>query len=220
MKKAGQDAGWVLVYTSVIMMVLRFFAGPIVHKLSPIGLLILSSALAIAGLFALSKCGNAGLAAIFAAATLYALGKTFFWPTMLGITSEQCPKGGALTLNAISGIGMIAVGVLGFPFIGAIQERTATAELREKNSAIAAQVVEDKTLFGQSYQAVNPEKAEKVTDPQAKDAIAEAKKTSEFEALATMALFPTFMLVCYIILFLYFKSRGGYKAQDISHGGH
>jgi MFS family permease len=220
MEKAEFNPGWVLVYTSVIMMVLRFFAGPIVHKLSPIGLLILSSALAVAGLFALSKCGNAGLAAIFAAATLYALGKTFFWPTMLGITSEQCPKGGALTLNAISGIGMIAVGVLGFPFIGAIQENKATTELKEKNSAVAAQVVEDKSLFGQSYQAVNPDKAEKVTEADAKSAIAEAKKTSEFEALATMALFPTFMLVCYLILFLYFKSRGGYRAQDITHGGH
>jgi len=27
------------------------------------------------------------------------------------------------------------------------------------------------------------------------------------------------MLICYIILFVYFKTRGGYKAQDITHGG-
>jgi MFS family permease len=220
MKKEGFNAGWVLVYTSAIMMVLRFFAGPIVHKFSPVGLLILSSALAVAGLFALSKCGNAGLGAIFAAATLYGFGKTFFWPTMLGITSEQCPKGGALTLNAISGIGMIAVGVLGTPFIGAIQEQTATAQLKEKSPAVASMVVEDQKKFGMSYQAISPDKAEKVTDQDAKDAIAAAKKEGQFEALATMALFPTFMLVCYIILFLYFKSRGGYKAQDITHGEH
>ncbi len=115
--------GWILVYTSVIMMVLRFFAGPIVHKLSPLGLLILSCVLAIAGLLALS--GAKGVAVIFAAATLYALGKTFFWPTMLGIVSEQTPRGGALTLNAISGIGMLAVGVLGFPYIGALQSGKA-----------------------------------------------------------------------------------------------
>ncbi|HEX3148930.1 MAG TPA: MFS transporter [Gemmataceae bacterium] len=220
MKAAGYNPGWVLVYTSVIMMVLRFFAGVIVHKLSPIGLLILSASLAVAGLFALSKCGSAGLGAIFAAATLYAFGKTFFWPTMLGITSEQCPKGGALTLNAISGIGMIAVGVLGFPFIGAIQEQTATAELKEKNAAAAALVIEDKAIFGQSYQAINPDKVEKVTDTAAKDSIAAASKEGQFQALAKMALFPTFMLICYIILFLYFKSKGGYKAQDITHGGH
>ena len=115
MEAAKLNPGWVLVYTSAIMMVLRFFAGPIVHNLSPIGLLITSSVLAIAGLVALSMTGSSGLLIIFAAATLYGIGKTFFWPTMLGVTAEQCPKGGALTLNAISGIGMIAVGILGFP---------------------------------------------------------------------------------------------------------
>ena len=86
-------AGWVLVYTSAIMMVLRFFAGPIVHKLSPLGLLAISAVLAIVGLYTLSF--TAGLV-IFAAATLYGVGKTFFWPTMLGVVAEQLPKGGAL----------------------------------------------------------------------------------------------------------------------------
>jgi MFS family permease len=220
MKAAGQNPGWVLVYTAAIMTVLRFFAGPIVHTLSPIGLLIVSSALAVAGLFALSRCGSAGLWAIFAAATLYGIGKTFFWPTMLGITSEQCPKGGALTLNAISGIGMIAVGVLGFPFIGAIQEQAASAQLKEKNPTVAAVVVEEQKKFGQSYDAIMPDKVAKVTDQDAKDEIAAATKTGQFDALAKMALFPTFMLVCYVILFVYFKARGGYRAQDITHGGH
>jgi len=220
MKAEGYNAGWVLVYTAAIMTVLRFFAGPIVHALSPIGLLIVSSALAIAGLFALSKCGSAGLAAIFAAATLYGVGKTFFWPTMLGITSEQCPKGGALTLNAISGIGMIAVGVLGFPLIGAIQESTASAVLKEKNPTVAAQVVQEQKKFGLSYEAIMPDKVATVDAQGDKDAIAAATKEGQFDALAKMALFPTFMLICYIILWIYFKTRGGYKAQDITHGEH
>lgn len=216
MKEAGYNAGWVLVYTSAIMMVLRFFAGAIVHQISPIGLLTVSAVLAIAGLFSLSLCGNAGIAAIFAAATLYAFGKTFFWPTMLGVTAEQCPKGGALTLNAISGIGMIAVGVLGFPFIGALQERTATNELKERNEAVAKVVMSEKDIFGQKYDAIDPEKTKLVTDDAGKKSIADANKSGQFDALAKMALFPAFMLVCYIALFLYFKSKGGYKAQDIS----
>jgi MFS family permease len=78
--------GWVLIYTSAIMMVLRFFAGPIVHAMSPLGLLAGSAVLAIAGLVLLS--GANGLTMIFGAATLYAFGKTFFWPTMLGVV---CP---------------------------------------------------------------------------------------------------------------------------------
>jgi len=110
--------GWILVYTSAIMMVLRFFAGPIVHSLSPLGLLAISAVLAIVGLTTLSFTTGV---MIFVAATLYGVGKTFFWPTMLGVVSEQTPKGGALTLNAISGIGMLAVGTLGFPYIGTLQ---------------------------------------------------------------------------------------------------
>jgi MFS family permease len=146
--------GWVLVYTSFIMMVLRFFAGPIVHSLSPLGLLAASAVLAIIGLFTLSI--TAGWL-IFAAATLYALGKTFFWPTMLGVVSEQCPKGGALTLNAISGIGMLAVGTLGFPYIGVLQVKKenaaiiASAEIREQIPGLVVNgdlgVLESKTIY-------------------------------------------------------------------------
>src|SRR5206468_8304691 len=75
--------------------------------------------LAIIGLTLLSGAKTLGF--IFVAATLYGCGKTFFWPTMLGVVSDQTPRGGALTLNALGGIGMLAVGVLGFPYIGALQ---------------------------------------------------------------------------------------------------
>ena len=96
MKAEGWNPLWVLIYTSAIMMILRFwFAGPIVNKLTPIGLLMVSALLAIIGLFFLSTAQ--GLTMIFIFATLYGFGKTFFWPTMLGVVSEQCPKGGALT---------------------------------------------------------------------------------------------------------------------------
>ena len=82
MGNLGLQAGWVLVYTSVIMMVLRFFAGPIVHRISPLGLLAVSAGLAPVGLLFLSR--SAGLT-ILIAATIYGFGKTFFWPTMLGV---------------------------------------------------------------------------------------------------------------------------------------
>jgi hypothetical protein len=216
MKEAGYNAGWVLVYTSAIMMVLRFFAGPIVHNLSPIGLLVVSSALAIAGLIALSKTGGAGLTAIFVAATLYGFGKTFFWPTMLGITAEQCPKGGALTLNAISGIGMIAVGVLGFPYIGFLQERTASGELQATSKVVAEEVLTEKTYMGVTYPAIDPDKKEEIKGEEEKKALAAADQAGQFDALAKMAFFPMFMLACYIALFMYFKSKGGYQAEVLT----
>ncbi|TWT57053.1 Major Facilitator Superfamily protein [Thalassoglobus neptunius] len=216
MEAAGYNPGWVLVYTSAIMMVLRFFAGPIVHKLSPIGLLILSSILAIAGLLALSRTGSSGIAVIFVAATLYGIGKTFFWPTMLGVTAEQCPKGGALTLNAISGIGMIAVGVLGFPLIGALQEKTASAELAVTSPATAEEVLVEKSYMGFDYEAIDPDKKKEITGEEDIAALAAADKAGQFDALAKMAVFPAFMLVCYLILGAYFKSKGGYQAEVLT----
>src|SRR3954463_9374023 len=79
----------------------------------------MSAILAIIGLTLLANAKTLGF--IFMAATLYGFGKTFFWPTMLGVVSDQTPRGGALTLNALGGIGMLAVGVLGFPYIGTLQ---------------------------------------------------------------------------------------------------
>jgi hypothetical protein len=159
------------------------------------------------------------LGMIFAAATLYGFGKTFFWPTMLGVTAEQCPKGGALTLNAISGIGMIAVGVLGTPFIGYVQAQTASADLTVKSAEVAQQVIVEKSFMGISYQAIDPDKEKTVTDEAGVEALKEAKRSGSFDALGKMVMFPVFMLTCYIALFLYFKSKGGYKAQAMG-GGH
>lgn len=219
MKAAGHHPGWVLVYTSAIMMVLRFFAGAIVHKISPLGLLASCATLAVLGLTWLSKTNGAGMGMIFAAATLYAVGKTFFWPTMLGVTSEQCPKGGALTLNAMGGIGMLAVGILGFPFIGYLQETTATAKLQAGNAAVYQSVtVEKKYLLG-AYQAIDPVKSAAVTDEASQAAIKTATTTGQFSALGKMAVFPAFMLVCYLALIAYFKTKGGYKPVQLSGGG-
>ena len=216
MQAAGHNPAWVLVYTSAIMFVLRFCAGPLIHKLSTLGLLVACSALAALGLFALAQTNGAGMATIFAAATLYGVGKTFFWPTILGLTSEQCPKGGALTLNAVGGIGMLAVGILGAPFIGYLQESSATQKLAAANPAIYQQVTVQKEYLLGAYQAIDPVKSAAVTEPAAQAAIQSATTTGQFSALAKMALFPVFILGCYLALFLYFKARGGYKPVKLT----
>lgn len=216
MSAAGHNPAWVLVYTSAIMMLLRFSAGPLIHKLSPLGLLVTCTSLAILGLLALSKTSNAGMAAIFAAATLYAVGKTFFWPTMLGLTSEQCPRGGALTLNAMGGIGMLAVGILGAPFIGFLQESTATKSLEASNPAIYQTVTVEKSYLLGKYQAIDPVKAALVEDAAGKEALQSANTAGQFSALGRIAMFPAFMLVCYIALIFYFKSKGGYRPVELA----
>jgi MFS family permease len=215
MQAAHHNPGWILVFTSAIMMCLRFVAGPIAHKLSPLGLLAACSTLAIIGLLALSKTAGSGLAMILGAAAVYAVGKTFFWPTNLAVTAEQCPKGGALTLNTISGIGMLAVGILGFPFIGYLQESTATHRLQATSPALYQSVtVEKKYLLG-DYKAIDPVKSAAVTDDQSRQALHDANTAGQFSALGKMAAFPVFALSLYICLIVYFKSKGGYKAVHL-----
>jgi MFS family permease len=231
-KQQNFHAGWILVYTSAIMLVLRFFAGPIVHSLSPLGLLAASAVLAIAGLSYLSFAQGT---AIFIAATLYGIGKTFFWPTMLGVVSEQCPKGGALTLNAISGIGMLAVGTLGTAYIGTLQtkvQQTAIVENAELQKQVPGLVeggkvvpLADATIYEVlSYKKIDDKKLEeiitKLPEEQQKEAkakIGEVRERSNQKALMDMAMFPGFMLICYLALIGYFQSKGGYKPTDIHH---
>ena len=50
------------------------------------------------------------------------VGQTFYWPTVLGFVAEQFPKGGAMTLNTVSAMGLLTVGIFGFPFLGAVQD--------------------------------------------------------------------------------------------------
>lgn len=117
------------IYTSALMFVLRFFAGPIVERINPIGLLLMSAVLGAVGLYALGAA-TAGFA-IIAAATIYGIGKTFLWPTMLGVVGERFPKGGALTMGAMGGIGMLSAGLLGGPGIGYKQDYFASENLKE-----------------------------------------------------------------------------------------
>ncbi len=219
MEAAGHNPAWVLVYTSAIMVILRFCAGPLVHKFSPLGLLAICSALAALGLLALSRTAGAGMFVIFSAATLYGIGKTFFWPTILGLTSEQCPKGGALTLNAMGGIGMLAVGILGAPFIGYLQESSTTKQLRSADGALYQAVTVNKKYLLGDYQAVDPVKSAAVTDDKAQLEIKTATTVGQFNALAKMALFPIFTLACYLALMAFFKSRGGYRPVKLTGAG-
>ncbi len=212
MTNLGVQAGWLLVYTAFIMMVLRFIAGPIIHRLSPIGLLAVSSVIATGGLVFLSQ---ATAIWIFVAATLYALGKTFFWPTMLGVAAEQFPKGGALTLNAIGGMGMLSVGVIGAAFLGDIQDKQMDRDLLAEDAALHAMVIgEEKTSVFGKYRSIDQEKRAALSNVE-EDVIKTIDASAKQNALLTVAIFPTIMFFCYLILIFYFKAKGGYKAVDL-----
>ena len=129
---------------------------------------------------------------------------------MLGVVSEQFPKGGALTLNATGGIGMLAVGVVGAVFLGYVQDNKMVEKLTAENPSIVSQLVDAKpTVFG-TYEAIKPEKV--AAQPEnIRTEITALEAETKKETLAVVAIFPVIMFVCYGILMLYFKLRGGYQ---------
>ncbi len=118
------------IWTNVLMFTLRFFAGPIVHRISPLGLLFVSAILGSCGLLMLGLPFTDGMIMWMLAVTVYGIGKTFYWPTMLGVVSERYPKGGALALGFSGGIGMLSAGLLGAPGIGYKQDHFAVEKLQ------------------------------------------------------------------------------------------
>jgi len=111
---SGVSGILVLVFIFGIMALGRSFAGPVVHRLNPNGMLIFSALFAGIGLLLLSRFS--GYAA-FGAAAVFAVGICFFWPTMLGFVSEYVPKSGALGLSLMGGAGMFSVSLI-LPVMG------------------------------------------------------------------------------------------------------
>lgn len=215
MLQAGYNAAWVLVYTSALMMVLRFFAGPLVKLLSPLGLLAICSALAIVGLYLLSFAS--GLFFVFAAATIYGVAKSYFWPTMIGLASEQSPKGGALTINAIAGIGMLTAGIIGGPLIGHMQERSAQTAIEANLPGVYGQIARQDSYVLGSYSAVDADKVAQLPSEQ-QSKVQQVERAAKQGALAKITVFPAIMLIAYLGLLFYFRTRGGYRPVTLAEG--
>lgn len=120
------------IYTSALMFVLRFFAGPIVHKISSLGLLFVSALIGACGLFMLGSVE--GTIMMVVAATIYAVGKTFLWPTMLGVVGERFPRSSTIAMAFLGAAGMISAGYLGGPGIGYKQDYFASTSLQESST--------------------------------------------------------------------------------------
>jgi len=205
-------AGWIFVMVSIIMTILRFYAGPIVHKFSPIGLLVLSAGLAVVGLIFL---GVAPAGIMVVAAIVYAFGKTFLWSTTLGVVSEQFPRGGALTLNGVSAVGVLGMGIMGTPLMGLFLDEGIDADLREQEPALHA-IVDGgirSGMFGKTP-SLNMAAVEAL-DEESLAKLGEIINANKKDAFFRQAMLPGFLFVCYLGLFLYFKSKGGYKPVSL-----
>jgi len=113
---AKMSGTMVFVYGSALMFVLRFFAGPIAHRISPIGMMWASVTITGIGLFLLSTVTTAAMA--YVTATIFYVGVCFMWPTMLGITSERFPQGGATAMGLMGFMGQFMLGLVIFKMGG------------------------------------------------------------------------------------------------------
>lgn len=230
------------VLTSLVMFGLRFTADFIERRigLSPVGILFVCSLLAVAGLMLTSRIETFN-GAMFAL-LIYALGKTFFWPTMLAVTSDRFPQTGAIAISIMGGIGMMSGGMIGGPGLGYAKDRIASTHLERTDPATYAKYKVPEPsgwLFFRHVAAIDGHKLGKVQTrlAVARKELAErgvyepqlalerltteerqvhaASIKGDRDTLAVDAAIPVVLSAIYLGLILYFRSIGGYKAVNI-----
>jgi MFS family permease len=236
---SSEQGKFLFLWTSLVMFALRFCAHWIENhlKLSPIGLLLACASLACLGLY-LSSTMETFLMAVVAL-TIYAIGKAFFWPTMLAVASDRYPRTGAVAISIMGGIGMMAGGMLGGPGLGYAKDRFAGEELARQNPAAYAEfraATPSTFLFLNEVHGIDGKKLGAVQDK--RKAAIEAGASVPLEALTpderavyaasivgdrhtlrADAWIPAGMAVIYLALLLYFRSRGGYRVVSIDEQG-
>ena len=241
---SSQEGKWIFIWTSIIMFGLRFSTHWIqkTTKLSPIGLLFVCAILASIGLTLTSHINSFGMALV--ALAVYALGKTFFWPTMLSVAADRFPRTGAVAISIMGGIGMMSAGMLGGPGLGYAKDRFAGEELQAANPAAYAEYrsetpskflffAETHGLDGKKFGAVSEKlaAARDAADKSGADAksaydtltptekaVHDASIAGDRHTLQADAFIPATMAVIYLLLLIYFKSIGGYKILHIEPG--
>ena len=148
LEKSGANPMLILAMTTGIMAVGRYFAGPIVHKLNPIGVLFMSAMVSTVAIYFMSIADGT---ALYGAAILFAFGVCYFWPTMIGFVAEYIPKTGALGMSLVGGMGMFATGIWN-PIIGSWIDTNTKNALESGLSQDLAEVVAGKaTLANMTY---------------------------------------------------------------------
>ena len=223
----GDYAGWASVFSAFIMMTLRFFAGIPLKYTGPLGLLLISSIFSIVGLFALSYASGI---AILVAFIIYAIGQTFYWPSVLGFVAERFPKGGALTLNTVSAIGLLTVGIFGFPFLGAVQDHYNAKAITQTNPQLVQiiksenrlyenkPIIDETNLFGIPYTTIktNAYLKQPEINPIEISKINIILSNTGRKTLRVAAWLPIIMAIGFSLMLLWFKKNGGYKPIVLS----
>ncbi len=208
------------IWTSLIMFSLRFCAHWIEKtlKLSPVGLLLVCASIACLGLHLASGMETFPIA--MAALAVYAIGKTFFWPTMLAVASDRYPRTGAIAISIMGGIGMLSAGMIGGPGLGYCKDRFTGEELKTAQPALFEEYKAAKpstflnipatAAFGLDGKKLGDAKDAKPRT-EAQETVVKADQKGDRRTLKADSFIPLTMAVIYLLIFLYFKSIGGYK---------
>jgi MFS family permease len=212
-------------WTSAIMFGLRFCAHWIEKtlKLTPISLLLICAIIACIGLNLASSMSTFGAALL--ALGIYALGKTFFWPTMLAIVGDRFPQTGAVAMSIMGGIGMLSAGLIGGPGLGYAKDRFAGEELKKVDSALYETYKAEKpsqflNLDITSATGLDGKKLAEAKEAKSKTVeqtkVVAADQVGDRHTLKADAYLPLAMAAIYLLLFLYFKTIGGYRPLTIA----
>lgn len=210
------------IWTSAIMMALRFSTDFIQERLriSPIGILCACATLATFGLVLAS--GMETFVGAMLALGVYAIGKTFFWPTMLAVASDRYPRTGAIAISIMGGIGMMSAGLIGSPGLGYAKDRFAGESLEKTNPEIYAEyksATPSKFLIFKDINGIDgkmlgeAKEAKERTEKQA--AVVKADQQGDRDTLVADSFIPATMAAFFLLLLLYFKTQGGYKPVEI-----
>ena len=154
---------------------------------------------------------------------IYALGQTYYWPCVLGFVSERYPHGGALTLNTVSAIGLLSVGVIGGQVLGVAFDKSIHQQVATEAPLLAKASEADKKFLGMRHKAILPAKKkaflEAMTDAGEKDRLNAVYMVADERAgrdvLSYAVRFPAILFLAFGIITLYFRSRGGYKPIEL-----
>jgi hypothetical protein len=239
----SEQGKYLFIWTSAIMFGLRFCAHWIEKtlKLSPIGLLLVCSIIACVGLNLASTMESFTMALV--ALGIYAVGKTFFWPTMLAVVGDRYPQTGAVAMSIMGGIGMLSAGLIGGPGLGYCKDRFAGEALKTTDAAIYAEYqasvpstflnLPSTSAFGldgkklgeandrllavrKEIEAAGGDLKTAIDKLDSKDrTVITASINGDRATLKADSYIPATMAVIYLLLLLYFKGIGGYKAVKI-----
>ena len=220
----GINPAFAIVFSASIMLIFRVFAGNILKFFTPPSLLCLSGLFSALGLWGLS--GSSGIA-VLGAFTIYALGQTYYWPCILGFTSEQYPEGGALTLNTVSAIGLLSVGIIGGQLLGVAFDKSIHSGVQKSVPAMVSAAEEDKSFLGMPHKAIIPAKKDAYLatlsaseQTRVKEEFTKVDTQAGRDVLTYAVRFPAILVLAFGAIMLYFRSKGGYKPIElVEHAG-